>query len=85
MKRFAKIVNGYNYFRSISLSRSPIHEINNVVVTTEVVTLCKKLWSAREPGIYPWLYSNKLAYLQLIIVLVYENRPPKSHEKGHLN
>ena len=36
----------------------------------------------RELLIY--LYSNKLAYLQLIIVSVYGNSSPKSHEQGYL-
>ena len=31
------------------------------------------------------IYSNKLAYLQLIIVLDYVSSPPKSHERGYLN
>ena len=31
------------------------------------------------------IYSNKLAYLQLITVLVYRSSPPKSHEQGYLN
>ena len=31
--------------------------------------------------IYALIYSNKLAYLQLITALVYGNSPPKSHEK----
>ena len=31
------------------------------------------------------IYSNKLAYLQLITVLVYRNSPPKSHEQGYLS
>ena len=35
--------------------------------------------------IYSLKYSNKIAYLQLITVLVYRNSPPKSHEKGYLN
>ena len=39
----------------------------------------------REFFIYPLIYSNKLAYLQVVTVLVYENSPPKSHEKGYLN
>ena len=29
--------------------------------------------------------SNKLAYLRLIIVLVYGSSPPKSHEQDYLN
>ena len=28
------------------------------------------------------IYSNKLAYLQLITVSVFRNSPPKSHKKG---
>ena len=39
----------------------------------------------RDFLIYSLIYSNKLAYLQLITVLVYGNSPPKSHEKGYLN
>ena len=31
------------------------------------------------------IYSNKLAFLQLIIVLVYGNSSPKSHEQDYLN
>ena len=39
----------------------------------------------REFLIYSLIYSNELAYLQLITVLVYGNSPPKSNEKGYLN
>ena len=39
----------------------------------------------REFFIYSLIYSSKLAYLQLITVLVYRFSPPKSHEKGYLN
>ena len=39
----------------------------------------------REILIYLLIYSNKLAYLQLITVLVYENSSPKSHEQDYLN
>ena len=39
----------------------------------------------REVLIYLLIYSNKLAHLQLLTVLVYGNSPPKSHEKGYLN
>ena len=31
-----------------------------------------------------YLYSNKLAYLQLIAVLVHRNSSPKSHEQVYL-
>ena len=39
----------------------------------------------REFLIYLVIYWNKLAYLQLITVLVYRSSPPKSHEQGYLN
>ena len=39
----------------------------------------------REFLIYSIIYSNKLAYLQLITVLLYEYSLPKSDEKDHLN
>ena len=39
----------------------------------------------REFLICSLIYSNKLAYLQLITVLVYRNSPLKSHKKGYLN
>ena len=39
----------------------------------------------REILIYLLAYSNKLAYLQLITVLVYGNSSPKSHEQDYLN
>ena len=34
---------------------------------------------------YLLIYSNKLAYLQLIKVLVYRSSPAESHEQGYLN
>ena len=60
------------------------------VVTPEVINLCKKLWRQGDQGqiifdIYSLIYSNKLAYLQLITVLVYGNSLPKNQEKGYLN
>ena len=39
----------------------------------------------REILIHLLIYSNKLAYLQLITVLVYGNSSPKSHEQDYLN
>ena len=39
----------------------------------------------RECLICILILSNKLAYLQLKTVLVYESSPPKSHEQGYLN
>ena len=51
--------------------------------------LCKSLnltpLKDHEFMIYLLIYSNKLAYLQLITVLVYGSSPPKSHEQGYLN
>ena len=86
----------YNYFRSISLPRCLLHEINimnffkkGLIFTPVVVILCKKLQRARGPDgeffIYLQIYSNKLAYFQLITVLVQRNSPPKSHQKDCLN
>ena len=51
--------------------------------------LCKNM--AREENgdceflIHLLIYSNKLAYLQLIAVLVYGNSSPKSDEQDYLN
>ena len=39
----------------------------------------------RETLIHLLIYSNELAYLQLIGVLVYRNSSPKSHEYDYLN
>ena len=39
----------------------------------------------REFLIYLLIYSIKLAYLQLVTVLVYRSSPPKRHGKGYLN
>ena len=39
----------------------------------------------RDFFIYSLIYSNKLAYLQLITGLVYGNSRPESQEKGCLN
>ena len=38
----------------------------------------------REFLIYLLIYSNELAYFQLITLLVYGSSPPKSHEQGYL-
>ena len=99
MKRFVKTVNSYNYFHESELflqykpvafsdSRNKYHE----VVTPAVVIFYVKNYGARGDRdreflrfslIYP---NNKLAYLQLITVLVQGNSPPKtkSHEKEYL-
>ena len=47
--------------------------------------MARKGTGDREFLKYSLIYSNKLAYLQLITVLVYGNSPPKSHERGYLN
>ena len=39
----------------------------------------------REILIYLLIYSNKLAYSQLIRVLVHRTSYPKSHEQDYLN
>ena len=71
---------------AFSTSWNKYHE----VVTPNIAILCKKTM-AREGAaenyflIYLMIYSNKLAYLQLITVLVYGNSSPKSHEQGFLN
>ena len=39
----------------------------------------------REFLIYIMILPNKLAYLQLITVLVYGSSPLESHEQGYLN
>ena len=41
----------------------------------------EELWNSD----YLLIYSNKLAYLQLITVLLYGNSSPKSHEQDYLN
>ena len=93
MERFAKIVNGCNYFCKLQLfsqyklaafstSRNKYHEI----VTPVVVILCKNLWRARGLGtvnflIYPLTCSKKLAYLQIITVSFYGNNSSKFTNK----
>ena len=94
-----KIVNGYHYFHKLYYFRSTSFKVAafytslnkyHEVVTPEIIILCKKLWRARGPRaveffIYLLIYSNKLAYLQLLTVLIYGSNPPKSHEEDHLN
>ena len=41
-------------------------------------TMAREGTEDREFFIYLLIYSNKLAYLQLITVLVYRSSPPKS-------
>ena len=56
LKRFAKIVNSYNYFHNVSFSRCPLYEINmnffhtGLIFTPEVYILCKKVWAPRGAG-----------------------------------
>ena len=60
-----------------------------LIFTPEIFIRCKKVWGAREPGAvnfwytYLLMYSKKLAYLQLITVLVYRSSPyEKSHDQS---
>ena len=56
MQHFARIVNGYNYFRNISFSRSLLYEKNvnfynaGLLFTPESYKI-KKLWDPRGPGV----------------------------------
>ena len=91
MKGFAKIVNGYNNFRKLSLFSQYKHAAFSTswnkyheVVTPEVV-MARDGTGDRGFLIYPLINSNRLAYLQLTTVLVYGNSPPKSHEQDNVN
>ena len=44
-------------------------------------TMAREGTEDREFFIYSLIYSNKLAYLQLIKVLIYRSSPPKSHKQ----
>ena len=94
-KVFPKIVNGYNHFHNISFSNSLLYEKmlffnTGLSCIPEVLIRCK-VWGLRERGPatvnfwynYLLMYSNKLAYLELITVLVYGSNPPKS--QSYLN
>ena len=82
IERFANIVNNYNDFRNISFLLSLLCEkkcfFNTCLIfTPEVFILCKKERGPRGPETvnfwynYLSIYSNELAYLQLITVSVY--------------
>ena len=83
MKRFAKIVNriivfpNCNYLCNINLPPSLLHEINIMRQLLQRQLFYVKNYGVRgERGpffIYLLTYSNKLAYLQLITVLIYGN------------
>ena len=91
----SKIVNGYNYFHKISFSRSLLYEkilfFNTGLSCIPEVFIWCNIWGLREPGAggreflynYLLMYSNKLAYLKLITVLVYGSSPLKS--QNYLN
>ena len=91
------IFTNYNCFHSISLPHSLVHEIQimnffntGLIFTPEVVILCKKTMAREGAGdhkflIYLLIYSNRLAYLELITVLAYRSSLPKNHEQGYLN
>ena len=88
MDHFAKKVSRYNYFRNINFSRSLLCEKKNLfntrlIFTPEVPIRSNKVSDLRGPGVvnflyvYLLMYSNKLAYLQLIPILVYGSTPLK--------
>ena len=80
------IFTNYNYFR-----KACYVEINTLrYFLQRQLCLCKKTMAGEgtrghQFQIYLLIYSNKLACLQLIIVLVYRSNLPKSHEQGYLN
>ena len=90
MKRFVKTFNG-KQFRNISLPHSLFHETNIIRQLLQRLlffvkrSMAHKRVKGREILIYLLIYSNKLAYLQPITVLVYGNSSPKSHEQDYLN
>ena len=91
MKRFVKVVNGYNYFLSTSLPRSLLLEINTIRKLLQTQLFYIKIVMARNEGeeseflINLLIYSNNFPYLQLIAILVCRSSPPKSLEQGYLN
>ena len=96
IKRFTKIINCYSFFAnqdhfcSISLPRSLRYETNMMRWLLKMQIFYVKNYGAREVVgleflIYLLIYSEKLAYLQVITVLVYGSSPLKSHERGYLN
>ena len=72
-KNEQKILSQYK-FAAFSTSWNKYHE----VVTPEAA-------GGLEILIYLLIHSIKLAYLQLITVLVYGNSSPKSHEQDYIN
>ena len=82
-----KVVNGYNYFRSILLPRSLFHEINTIrqLLQTQLFYAKKTISHQGESLICLLIYSNKLPFFQLITILVCGSNPPKSHEQSYLN
>ena len=58
-----------------------------LIFAPDVVILCKTLVGERAKErdifIYLLIYSNKLAHLQLITVLVYGCSPPKNHGQDY--
>ena len=61
------------------------HAISRGTTFSPNLLLVRKGAGDRGFLIYSLIYSNKLAYLQLIKVLVYGKSPPNSHEKCNLN
>ena len=84
-KNEQKIFSQYK-LAAFSTSWNKYHE----VVTPQIVIVCKKKTILEAAGdleilIYLLIHSIKLAYLQLITVLVYGNSSPNSHEQDYLN
>ena len=86
MKRFLRVVNGYNYFIITFSKLAPFPTLWNKyleVVSTEAVSYSMQKTMAREGIgdheflIFLLIYSSKLAYLQLITVWFIEAVLPK--------
>ena len=86
--------NGYNFFLQYQLfTFSTLWKLNRnfystvLTFTPEIFHRCKQVLSLRKPGTancsytYSLMYSSKLAYLQLITVLVYGSSPLKNQEQ----
>ena len=95
MRRFVKVISGYNYFCNLFLQNKLAAFFTSwnkyqKVVTPDVVILFRKNMARkgaeeREFLIYLLIYSNKFLHLQLITILVRGRSPPKSHEQDYLN
>ena len=77
------IIFAISAFHVLSLVKKCVFFNTYLIFTPEAFFQCKKVWGLRGPGalnflyIYLLMYSNKLAYLQLITVLVCGSSPWK--------